>query len=141
LIIDITIHHGGVVQHNPSLQYVGGLTDEIKNYDVDFLLVWEIEDVVRDLGYVNDLIYWYKMDDNDVEELGKPLTNDEHIVNFLNIVEVYELKNVHIYVVHRVDEPDIVGEVMFLSPPEGDDEGMLAWGMLRGQHKMTLKEH
>jgi hypothetical protein len=55
--LDITIHHGGIAQHNPGLQYVGGLMDEIKNYDVDFLSVWKIEDVVRDLGYVNDLRY------------------------------------------------------------------------------------
>jgi hypothetical protein len=123
MLLDMTIHHGGVVQHNPSLQYVGGLKDEIKNYDIDFLLAWEIEDVVRDLGYVNDLRYWFKMDDNDVEELGKPLTNDEQVVDFLNIVEVYGLTSVHIYVEHRVDEPDIVGEVLFLPPPEGDDEG------------------
>jgi hypothetical protein len=35
MLLDITIHHGGVVQHNLGLQYVGGLTDEIKNYVVD----------------------------------------------------------------------------------------------------------
>jgi hypothetical protein len=113
---------------NPGLQYVGGLKDEIKNYDIDFLSAWEIEDVVRDLEYVNDLRYWFKMDDNDVEELGKPLTNDEQVVDFLNIVEVYGLTSVHIYVQHRVDEPDIVGEVLFLPPPEGDDEGNVGLG-------------
>jgi len=128
MLLDMTIHHGGVVQHNPSLQYVGGLKDEIKNYDIDFLLAWEIEDVVRDLGYVNDLRYWFKMDDNDMEELGKPLTNDEHVVDFLNIVEVYGLTSVHIYVEHRVDEPDIVGEVLFLPPLEGDDEENVGLG-------------
>jgi len=132
MLLDITIHHGGVVQHNPGLQYVGGLTDEIKNYDVDFLSAWEIEDIVRDLGYVNDLKYWFKMDGNDVEELGKPLTNDEQVVDFLNIVEVYGLTSVHIYVEHRVDEPDIVGEVLFLPPPEGDDEGDAGLGNAEG---------
>jgi len=65
--VDVTIHHGGIVQHNPGLMYVGGMTDEIKDYDTDFLSVWEIEDLVRDLGYVNDLRYWYKMDDNDMD--------------------------------------------------------------------------
>jgi hypothetical protein len=113
---------------NPGLQYVGGLKDEIKNYDIDFLSAWEIEDVVRDLEYVNDLRYWFKMDDNDVEELGKPLTNDEQVVDFLNIVEVYGLTSVHIYVEHRVDEPDIVGEVLFLPPLEGDDEENVGLG-------------
>jgi hypothetical protein len=37
----------------------------------------EVEDLVRGLGYVNDLRYWYKLDDNDMDTLGKSLTNDE----------------------------------------------------------------
>jgi hypothetical protein len=101
--VDVIIHYGGRVQHNLGFTYVGGLIDEVKDYDVDYLSVWEIEDLVRDLGYVNDLRYWSKLDDNDMEKLGKPLTNDEHVVDFLNIVEVYELKSVHIDVEHRVD--------------------------------------
>jgi hypothetical protein len=55
--VDVTIHYGGIVQHNPGLMYVRGMTDEIKDYDTDFLSVWEIEDLVRDLEYVNDLRY------------------------------------------------------------------------------------
>jgi hypothetical protein len=51
--IDVSIHHSGIMQHNHRLTYVGGMTDEIKDYDTNFLLVWEIEDLVRDLGYVN----------------------------------------------------------------------------------------
>jgi hypothetical protein len=57
MLVDVTIHHGGIVLHNPELMYVGGMTDEIKDYDTDFLLVCEIEDLVRDLEYVNDLRY------------------------------------------------------------------------------------
>lgn len=86
----------------------------------------EIENVVKDLGYVNDLHYWYKLDDNDIDidELGKPLTNDEQVVDFLNIIEVYECSSVHIYVEHRVDVPIIVAEVPLLPPLEGvDDNG------------------
>jgi len=62
-----------------------------------------------------------------MDELGKPLTNDEHVVDFLNIVEIYKLEGVHIYVEHRVDVLDIVGEVLLLPPagphpdePDGD---------------------
>jgi hypothetical protein len=121
-MVDIIIHHDGKVQHNPGLTYIGGLMDEIKNYDIDFLSVWEIEDVVRDLRYVNDLHYWHKLDDNDIDELGKPLTND--VVDFLNIIEVYECSSVHIYVEHRVDVPIIVAEVPLLPLLEGiDDNG------------------
>jgi hypothetical protein len=109
------------VQHNPGLTYIGGLTAEVKYYDVDYLSVWEIEDFVRDLGYVNDLSYWYKLDGNDMEELGNLLTNDEQVVDFMNFVEVYELKSVHIHVKNRVDVLEIVGEVLLLLPPEDDD--------------------
>jgi hypothetical protein len=76
-----------------------------------------MEDLVKDLGYVNDLRYWYKMGDNDMDELGQSLKNDEEVVNFLNITGIYELKSVHIYDEHRVDEPEIVREVLFLPPP------------------------
>jgi len=68
MTIDVIIHHGGTMQHNLGLGYIGGLTDEIKDYDIDFLSEWKIEDVVRDLGYVNDLRYWYKLDDNDMDK-------------------------------------------------------------------------
>jgi hypothetical protein len=57
------------------------------------------------------------MDGNDMDELGKSLTNDEHVVDSLNIVEIYELKSVNKYIEHRVDESNLVGEVLFLPPP------------------------
>jgi hypothetical protein len=71
-----------------------------------FLSVSEIEALVRDLGYVNDLRYWCKIGDSDMDELGKSLTNDEHVLDFLNIVEIYKLEGVQLYVKHRVDKPD-----------------------------------
>jgi hypothetical protein len=56
-----------------------------------------------------------------MEELGNLLTNDEQVVDFMNFVEVYELKSVHIHVKNRVDVLEIVGEVLLLLPPEDDD--------------------
>lgn len=43
----------------------------------------------RHIGYLNDLTYWYNMDDNDMKEVGKPLTNDSDVADLLNILEVY----------------------------------------------------
>jgi hypothetical protein len=88
MTVDVIVHHGGTMQHNPGLTYIRGLMDEIKDYDTDFLSMWEIDDVVRDLEYVNDLRYWYKLDDNDIDELGKPLTNDEQVVDFLKTIKI-----------------------------------------------------
>jgi hypothetical protein len=50
-------------------------------------------------------INWYKLDGNDMNELGKSLINDEYVLHFLNIVKVYQCNSVHIYVEHMIDEP------------------------------------
>jgi hypothetical protein len=56
MLVDVIIHHGGIVQHNPFV-YLGGYRDDVRSYDVDFLSMWEVEGLVRDLGYANDLRY------------------------------------------------------------------------------------
>jgi hypothetical protein len=125
MLVDVTIHHGGQVQHNP-FQYIGGYEDFIRSYDVDFFSVWEVEDLVRDLGYLNDLAYWYKMDDGDIEEPGKPLRNDTDVVDLLNVLEVENRRSVHIYVEHRIDEAVMIDEVYLLPPPGPPPDGPIA---------------
>ncbi|GLT53515.1 hypothetical protein SLA2020_267810 [Shorea laevis] len=117
MLVDVTIHHGGRVQQNP-FQYIGRFEDFIKSYDVDFFSVWEVEDLVRDLGYINDLAYWYKMDDGDIEEPGKPLRNDTDVMDLLHVLEVENMRSVHIYVEHRIDEAVMIDQVYLLPPPD-----------------------
>jgi hypothetical protein len=57
------------------------------------------------------------LDDNDIKELEKPLTNDVQVVDVLNIIDVYQCSSVHLYVEHRIDEPEVVWEVTLLSSP------------------------
>jgi hypothetical protein len=38
MLVDVTIHYGGIVQHNPFVD-VGGYGDEVQSYNIDFLSV------------------------------------------------------------------------------------------------------
>lgn len=49
MLVDVTLHDGGTVQHN-LFMYVRGHRELVKAYDVDFFSVWEVEDIVRDLA-------------------------------------------------------------------------------------------
>lgn len=38
MLVNVTIHHGGAVQHNP-FKHIGGQVDEVKQYDVNYQFV------------------------------------------------------------------------------------------------------
>ena len=54
MVVDINIYHGGIFHHTPFI-YVGGDVEEVKGYDVDLLSMWEVQELVRELGYLNDI--------------------------------------------------------------------------------------
>ena len=41
--------------HHMSFSYVGGDVHEVTGYDVDFFSIWEVKELVCDLGYLNDV--------------------------------------------------------------------------------------
>jgi hypothetical protein len=109
--INITIHHGGIVRHNP-FTYIGGDIQQVNGYDVDYLSLWEIKELVRDLGYVNDIKCWYNISDHQQHVIS--LNSDADVVNFINVVEDYICVQVHLYVEHMVDHAVVVEERFFL---------------------------
>ena len=72
MLVPMIVHHGGFVQHNP-FACIGGQKDEIKDYDVNFLLVWEIEDLVGDIGYLNEFVYWHKLAEDNFGGSGETI--------------------------------------------------------------------
>jgi hypothetical protein len=51
------------VRHNP-FTYIGGDIQQVNGYDVDYLSLWKIKELVHDLGYVNDIKCWYNINDH-----------------------------------------------------------------------------
>jgi hypothetical protein len=118
MLINIIIHHGGIVHHDP-FSYVGGDIHEIKQYDIDYISTWEIKKLVHDLGYVNKIRCWYNVCDNHQDVL--PLHNDSDIINFINVVQDYIYDQVHLYVEHMVDYAIMVEE-RFLIKAHKDEQ-------------------
>jgi hypothetical protein len=54
MVINITIHHKGLMHHT-LFTYVGGDVHQVNGYDVDYLSLWEVKELVHNLGYVNDI--------------------------------------------------------------------------------------
>jgi hypothetical protein len=51
------------MRHNP-FTYIVGDIQQVNGYDVDYLSLWEIKELVRDLRYVNDIKCWYNISDH-----------------------------------------------------------------------------
>jgi hypothetical protein len=73
--------------------------------------MWELKELVRDFGYVNDFKYWYNIGAKYKRVI--PLNIDANIVDFLNIVEMYKFEVVHLYVEHMVDHAIMINETFF----------------------------
>ena len=76
--------------------------------------LWEVKELVRDLGYRNNVRCWYNVGDNPHNHVI-PLNSDANVVDFLNIVSNYTLGDVHLYVEHIVDNAIMVEEHFFSS--------------------------
>ena len=85
------------MHHNP-FTYVGGDLHQVNGYDIDYLSLWEIKELVHDLGYMNDIRCWYNMSDHHQHVI--PLNSDTDVINFLNVVSDYNYEQVHLYIEH-----------------------------------------
>jgi hypothetical protein len=53
MLIDMVVHRCGRVEHYP-FEYVGAKIDLVREYDMDYFSVWEVKELVKDLGYINN---------------------------------------------------------------------------------------
>jgi len=101
----VVFHHGGRFERNGSLQYVGDLS--ILACDPDTWSYFEILGILKEMGYANVKEMWYSVGGGFVLEGRLELLSDDrgacHMVNIVTLNG-----QVHLYVVHRVDEPQVV---------------------------------
>ncbi|QCD93338.1 hypothetical protein DEO72_LG5g1411 [Vigna unguiculata] len=102
---EVVFHHGGRFERNGSLQYVGDLS--ILACDSDTWSYFEILGILKEMGYANVKEMWYSVGGGSVLEGRLELLSDDrgacHMVNIATLNG-----QVHLYVVHRVDEPQVV---------------------------------
>jgi hypothetical protein len=98
--------------HHMPFSYIGGDIHEVTGYDVDFFSMWKVKELVRDLGYLNDVRCWYNVGAEHEQMIS--LNTDANIVDFLKIVEIYKFDEVQLYVEHIVDHAVVVNGPLFL---------------------------
>src|SRR4051812_30429950 len=99
------VHHGVFFSEFTKLGYDG--LEEIWQVDPDFWSYFEVLDALNELGYPDIDSLWYhdEMESNNIVELTDDIgTRRMHVIAELT-------GEVHLYVLHPVQEPDIIEDI------------------------------
>ena len=125
----VVFHHGGRFESNGSLQYVGQFS--VLACDLDRWSYFEILGVLKDMGYANVKEMWYAVGGGYVLEARLVLlSNDRGECHMVNIATLNG--QVHLYVVHKMDETEVVNLLEYHSSVEDGDVQGDAKGNLEG---------
>jgi len=107
---EVVFHHGRRFESNGSLQYVGQLSTLA--CDPDRWSYFEILGILKEMGYANVKEMWYAVGGGSVLEGRLELLSDDrgacHMVNIATLNG-----QVHMYVVHKVDEAEVVNLLQY----------------------------
>jgi len=123
----VVFHRGGRFERNGSLQYVGQYS--ILACDPDRWSYFEILGILKEMGYANMKKMWYAVGGGSVLEGRLELLSDDrgacHMVNIVTLNG-----QVHLYVVHTVDEVEVVNMLEYHHDVEkGDVQGDVSEGV------------
>ena len=97
---DVVVHHSGIFIQNRGLHYMNGKKSTWP-CDPDRWSYFEVLNAVKEIGYVNIKGMWYA-----VQKMFHLLSDDNGAINMVNVARRYG--EVHLFVVHGVDEAEIV---------------------------------
>ncbi|BAT93440.1 hypothetical protein VIGAN_07240200, partial [Vigna angularis var. angularis] len=122
--IEVVFHHGGKFENNGTFGYHYGETTTIK-IDPDRWSYFEILSILKEMGYRNVKDLWYSLGRGPVlEDCLEPLLDDKGACHLINIAMLNG--EAHLYVIHRVCEPEYLLQLECISEPQIDrpsDEG------------------
>ncbi|GJS59843.1 RNA-directed DNA polymerase, eukaryota [Tanacetum coccineum] len=91
-LFSIKLHHAGKFKELEKRKYVNGLVAYVDGFDIDKFYVHELNDVMVELGYVNDdpIYYHYMIPGTDLEIGLRALGNDLDVLGLANSVVIEE---------------------------------------------------
>ena len=104
-IITCIIYYGGVLQSTPSMGYVGGVCEELKQFDVDYLSVTHLCSHVKSSGFNEPERFLYKFRDDPFENT-KVLLVDKDVTNIIQAMKGKKDVVLQIYAIHSVGGGD-----------------------------------
>ena len=103
--IDCFIYYGGVLEYTPSKGYVGGVCDELKGFDVDYLSVTHLRSHVKYKGFSEPERFLYKLRDDPFENT-KDLLVDKDVMDIIEAMRDKKDVVLQIYAIHSVSNGD-----------------------------------
>ncbi|CAI9289984.1 unnamed protein product [Lactuca saligna] len=94
------IHHGGMFTKYPGRRYVGGSIDYIDYVDMDVFSVHELDDMMKEIGYINGepIYYHFLIPEIEIDYGLLPLGNDSDVL--LLSKHVANHKEIMVYTEH-----------------------------------------
>ena len=81
---NLSIHHGGHWESADNMVYIGGEVVHMKNVDIDYLSVFELQGYAKDLGYRNSMLIWFKITGLSGNESYEEIETDVNVSNMLD---------------------------------------------------------
>lgn len=77
-------------------------------FDVNYLSITEWAKKLQELGYMNCIGYWYKLD-NEVSDHGfAHIHNDNDVVHLIGRIICENRRVLHLYVEHEINLPNLI---------------------------------
>ncbi|XP_052620808.1 uncharacterized protein LOC128126749 [Lactuca sativa] len=94
------IHHGGMFTKYPGRRYVGGSIDYVDYVDMDVFSVHELDDMMKEIGYINGepIYYHFLIPEIEIDYGLLPLGNDSDVL--LLSKHVANHKEIMVYTEH-----------------------------------------
>ena len=108
--VTIQFHHGGYFTNPPNSVYIGGVVDEIVDFDINKASFFEFRDYVIELGYPANSSMYFKVPGLDFDGGLRRIESDKDVVALLEHYKDSELLTIYI---KRGHEP-----LMVVSPKE-----------------------
>ena len=103
--VTVRFHHGGYFTDPPNSVYIGGVVDEINEFDIDRASFFEFKDYVMELGYPVNSSMFFKVPGLDFDGGLRRIESDKDVGVLL---EHYKDSEVLTIYVERGHEPLMV---------------------------------
>ena len=82
--VNLIIHHSRKWENPGNMVYVDGEVLHMKNVDIDFLSMFELQGYTKDIGYKNAMLMWFKIFGLSGNESYEEIESDKSVLNMLD---------------------------------------------------------
>ena len=89
-VMNLVIYHMGQWKSLDNMVYIDGEVFHMKNVDIDYLSMFELQGYAEDMGYKNSMLMWFKISRLSGNESYKEIESDKNVSNMLDYNRGYD---------------------------------------------------